>query len=172
MFYDCCILAFEERGANWRLPFLLVEKIQISRALHPSQLCPLCSVRSPLWVQTAAEQPLPLACGSNTLCCVSVIAPESVGSADSWKQSSRVVGNASTGVFPLTATEMTVCTVKACWLGLTSDYVFSGFRQNCQFSQQGTCLMTQLNPVCSLGSQTPWWAIEYLVRHLMGCLYS
>lgn len=48
VFYDCCILAFEGRGANWRLPFLPVEKVQVFKAVHPSQLCPLCALSGAL----------------------------------------------------------------------------------------------------------------------------
>lgn len=107
----------------------------------------LCPFRSPLWVQAAAELPLPLASGNNMLC-VLVIAPEPVGSAHSWKQSSVCCGwwEYSVGVFPLTATEMSACTVQACWLGLTSDYVFSGCGLNYQFLSARNLLNDSAHP--------------------------
>lgn len=55
-------------------------------------------------------------------------------------------GEYSTGVFPLTATEMSVRTVEACWLRLTSDYVFSGFRLNCQFLSAKNLLNDSAHP--------------------------
>lgn len=114
----------------------------------------LCSVRSPLWVQSAAEEPLPLASGNNTPCIISQLLPWSLWGVQT--PGSRALcavggGDHSFAVFLLTATEMSVCTAEACWLRLTSDYVFSGFRLNCQFLSARNLLNDSAHPCLLTG---------------------
>lgn len=144
MFYDCCTLAFEGRGANWRLPFLPAEKVQISRAL-PSQLCLLCALSEAFCgSRELLSSPFPwLVETAHAVFCLSGC-PE--GRASSWKQSSVCCGEYSPGEFPLPATEMSVD-----WLGLASDRVFSGFRLNCQFLSARKLLNDSAHPCLLTG---------------------
>lgn len=106
----------------------------------------LCSFRSPLWVQAAAELPLPLASGNNTLCIVSYLLPRSPWGVHTPGSRARCAVGGGNTVFPLTATEMSACTVQACWLGLTSDYVFSGCGLNYQFLSARNLLNDSAHP--------------------------
>lgn len=140
VFYDCCILAFEGRGANWRLPFLPVEKVQISRAL-PSPLCPLCALSEAL-------------CGSRQL--LSSSFPRLVETAHSvlcLSDCPRACGECK-----LLETELHVLWGMQHWRvpsashsddcvhSLTSDHVFSGFRLNCQFLSARELLNDSAHP--------------------------
>lgn len=148
LFYDCCILAFEGRGTNWRLPFLLFEKVQISRALQPSQLCPLCALsEAPCGFRQQQSSPFPWLV--ETTHSLSQLLPQSLWGVQTPRIRALCAvggGEYSTGVFSLTATDVSVCTVEACWLRLISDCVFSGFRLNCQFLSARNLLNDSAHP--------------------------
>lgn len=86
---------------------------------------------------------------------------------------SRAVGGGNTALeCSLWQPQRCLCTVKACWLELTSDYVFSGFRLNYRFLSARNLLNDSAHPRLLTGESNALVAIEYLVRHLMGWLFS